>query len=749
MPPAPRPSNEEIVKLTFNITCEGAVRLAFETRTSKYYEIVIMVKNFQDLEYKESEAIHHALQIAEPMTSIGEEQFAKLCKDLESKYASSHLISKKGQMLMIIDPDGEPCGTPDGTVKRLSLRYDADNNMLVQVEADSDTYTVSLQTVSSNHLEGSGVILPSIMCRVLHMLLHIFEKGTTFDSGVWEVVCNAVREACLQSQCASAVLNEDGTELKISMDKPGGSFDILERVRVKPEMENMTFGFGNMVDDCRHDVGLVVDHKQTEKGLAVVVNFPEAPSFKALKEELCRDEEAAKIQVGSLIRVKPSIDNPRFEWGAVAPGLVGRVFAISANGIVEADFPSKQCCWKAPLGELEAVDPKECPDLAGMGPALVPGEGEGEGREMEEQKEGEGGSAQAASSQADSPGTKGEAEGGGNAEGNTPTAATTGVAGAGTAGPSSPSTDPEQQSGKDKPSPSHETGERQRYVKICDGFSLGDRVRLKDDVGSPVLGSGNLRGSRGSDVGVVRGLKGGSVKVPGPDGTDEGGMEIPILCVAFPADRAFKVLPQDIEIDQEAERISVGAPCRLKPTIAKPLYGWGRVPHGMIGKVTKVYDDGDVIVAFPGLLKKWRTHLTEILVVSQGGGKQRSGSSMPFHLGGSPGLSDVGTSLVDAMDDSAGDGIKERRASNNAILYESQLSVSGKDDLSPGGQTAVHGGFRKCHICRETAADHVFVHGKTGHMVACKDCAEQVERKTGLCPVCRQKVESVVHVFFS
>lgn len=55
------------------------------------------------------------------------------------------------------------------------------------------------------------------------------------------------------------------------------------------------------------------------------------------------------------------------------------------------------------------------------------------------------------------------------------------------------------------------------------------------------------------------------------------------------------------------------------------------------------------------------------------------------------------------------------------------------------------GHSRECTICMDAAVDTVFI--PCGHMATCSTCARRLGKR--LCPVCREKIEHVQHVFFA
>ncbi|XP_043241633.1 E3 ubiquitin-protein ligase KEG-like [Amphibalanus amphitrite] len=99
-----------------------------------------------------------------------------------------------------------------------------------------------------------------------------------------------------------------------------------EQVRVRRSVVRPKYGWGSVNHDSVGKVtGLSSDGD-------VIVHFPEKRGWKALMSELEpataeRREEAVrkKIGVGDQVRVKRSVDEPRFKWGNVTHNSVGKV----------------------------------------------------------------------------------------------------------------------------------------------------------------------------------------------------------------------------------------------------------------------------------------------------------------------------------------------------------------------------------------------------------------------------------------
>uniref|UniRef100_A0A0G4I2E2 Uncharacterized protein n=1 Tax=Chromera velia CCMP2878 TaxID=1169474 RepID=A0A0G4I2E2_9ALVE len=152
----------------------------------------------EELDRNESEATPSDLQLAEANAATGGKRLHDLCQTLEFLCASLDVISKNGQIVISMDPEGDPCSTTKG----LSIRLDRENTMRVQLETDSDrdTCTLFLQTVPLDEQEGSGVVLSSPMCEVLHRLLHMYKQEPSFNLQMWGELCDSVQGTSLLSE---------------------------------------------------------------------------------------------------------------------------------------------------------------------------------------------------------------------------------------------------------------------------------------------------------------------------------------------------------------------------------------------------------------------------------------------------------------------------------------------------------------------------------------------------------------------
>ena len=55
----------------------------------------------------------------------------------------------------------------------------------------------------------------------------------------------------------------------------------------------------------------------------------------------------------------------------------------------------------------------------------------------------------------------------------------------------------------------------------------------------------------------------------------------------------------------------------------------------------------------------------------------------------------------------------------------------------------------KCIICLEKPRDATIVHGGTGHVCCCLDCAKRLEQRRDPCPICKQPIQLVIQQFVS
>lgn len=55
-------------------------------------------------------------------------------------------------------------------------------------------------------------------------------------------------------------------------------------------------------------------------------------------------------------------------------------------------------------------------------------------------------------------------------------------------------------------------------------------------------------------------------------------------------------------------------------------------------------------------------------------------------------------------------------------------------------------GVEKCLACLEKNINALFLHGKTGHLCCCYQCAKRIWFETRRCPICRSKVSNIIRV---
>ncbi len=77
------------------------------------------------------------------------------------------------------------------------------------------------------------------------------------------------------------------------------------------------------------------------------------------------------IRVGDRVRVRPTVDTPKYKWGSVSHGSVGVVTSIAPNGRdLTVDFP-QQSNWTGLFSEMEVV-PTYHPSVSCDGCLITP-----------------------------------------------------------------------------------------------------------------------------------------------------------------------------------------------------------------------------------------------------------------------------------------------------------------------------------------------------------------------------------------
>lgn len=179
-----------------------------------------------------------------------------------------------------------------------------------------------------------------------------FVKSRDEKSGA--VIVSFPSKSTVTAEPGELVVDEDAEKIR-----PG----IL--VHVRQQLDQPAYGWGN-VDN--KSVGMVRDVKKDGE---VEVDFVEAPGgWRCLLTELepipTDVEEAARRElkleatvglytfpIGSAVRVKPTVEEPRHQWGQVRPGSVGRVAGVSSGTAqLLVNFPETDH-WRAHPEDIE------------------------------------------------------------------------------------------------------------------------------------------------------------------------------------------------------------------------------------------------------------------------------------------------------------------------------------------------------------------------------------------------------------
>lgn len=89
---------------------------------------------------------------------------------------------------------------------------------------------------------------------------------------------------------------------------------------------------------------------------------------------------------------------------------------------------------------------------------------------------------------------------------------------------------------------------------------------------------------------------------------------------------------------------------------------------------------------------------------------------------------------------------------NHGISLDSE--ASGTDcDSNSGSKSIITGvaskrnGDSDCVICMEKCANTMLSHGDYGHTCVCFECAQRLKETSGKCPMCREKILSLIRNF--
>eukprot|EP00756_Hemistasia_phaeocysticola_P007997 Hpha_TRINITY_DN14460_c1_g2::TRINITY_DN14460_c1_g2_i1::g.158008::m.158008 len=130
-------------------------------------------------------------------------------------------------------------------------------------------------------------------------------------------------------------------------------------VRVRPDVKNPKYKWGAVK---RSDLGSVKEVNQSKAQLRVA--FPDrcaAPWLGHAPEMLL----VSRFQVGERVRVRSEVDPPRYQWGPVQPGDIGKVAKLRADDAkMNVDFQSKNG-WVAAIHEMIHADRVEEPIAEG------------------------------------------------------------------------------------------------------------------------------------------------------------------------------------------------------------------------------------------------------------------------------------------------------------------------------------------------------------------------------------------------
>lgn len=55
--------------------------------------------------------------------------------------------------------------------------------------------------------------------------------------------------------------------------------------------------------------------------------------------------------------------------------------------------------------------------------------------------------------------------------------------------------------------------------------------------------------------------------------------------------------------------------------------------------------------------------------------------------------------------------------------------------------------LKPCSVCETNPRDGNIIHGRTGHLVTCFQCARRLKKTGAVCPVCKKEIHLVIRVF--
>ncbi|XP_036437812.1 E3 ubiquitin-protein ligase KEG-like isoform X2 [Colossoma macropomum] len=123
------------------------------------------------------------------------------------------------------------------------------------------------------------------------------------------------------------------------------TFRVGDRVRVKASVSTPKYKWGSV---SHKSVGVVTE----VDGESLTVDFPEHKSWNGIVSEMelapSADSEFCKFKPGDKVRVKASVETPKYEWGSASHKSVGTIKVLK----MVVDFP-EHSGWTADPSEME------------------------------------------------------------------------------------------------------------------------------------------------------------------------------------------------------------------------------------------------------------------------------------------------------------------------------------------------------------------------------------------------------------
>ncbi|XP_043075914.1 tripartite motif-containing protein 6 isoform X2 [Puntigrus tetrazona] len=167
------------------------------------------------------------------------------------------------------------------------------------------------------------------------------------------------KRVCELKERLEAILNlkiNETFQKDLSIKDHPDCIKVGDKVRVKPSIKTPKFDWGTVT---HKSVGVVKDIKSDQ---SLIIDFPESTSWKGLLSEMepvPDDNECGSstlncnIKKGDKVRVKPSVETPKYLWGSVSHGSIGSVINVQGEAVT-VDFPEQQG-WIGEVSEMELV----------------------------------------------------------------------------------------------------------------------------------------------------------------------------------------------------------------------------------------------------------------------------------------------------------------------------------------------------------------------------------------------------------